>query len=65
MKRRRNLRRWIGLLILFISLALLVWGFLPFGRLTNILPITPSDMQLPTPGAWIPVLPYVLRVVWI
>jgi hypothetical protein len=39
----------LGLLILAISISLLIWGFLPARRETRIQPISPSDLQLPTP----------------
>lgn len=45
----RRLRILLGILILTLSLALLIWGFMPLGRITRTQPISPSDMQLPTP----------------
>ncbi len=47
-------RRLIAILILLISLALLCWGFWPFGRLTQSVPLLPTDMQLPPPGSLLP-----------
>jgi hypothetical protein len=47
-------RRLIGLLILLISLALLCWGLWPFGKLNQTIPLSPSDMQLPPPGSFLP-----------
>jgi hypothetical protein len=47
-------RRIIGILILLISLALLCWGIWPFGKLTQSIQLSPSDMQLPLPGSLVP-----------
>jgi hypothetical protein len=45
----RRIRIVLGILILTISIALLIWGFKPLGRETRIQPIAPSELQLPTP----------------
>lgn len=45
----RRLRIIVGALILAISIALLIWGFVPMRRETRIQNISPSEMQLPTP----------------
>jgi high-affinity Fe2+/Pb2+ permease len=45
----RRTRRIVGIVILFISLALLIWGFWPLARASRIIPLPPSEMQLPTP----------------
>ncbi|MCK7480703.1 MAG: hypothetical protein HGA79_01635 [Anaerolineales bacterium] len=45
----RRLRIILGVLILALSIALLVWGFMPLDRITRTQPILPSDLQLPTP----------------
>lgn len=45
----RRLRILLGLLILILSLTLLVWGFMPLGRTIRTQPVSPLDMQLPTP----------------
>jgi hypothetical protein len=45
----RRLRITLGILILVLSLALLIWGFMPLDRITRTQPISPSDLQLPTP----------------
>jgi hypothetical protein len=42
-------RRILGLLILLISLAILIWGVWPYADQTRSVPIQPGDMQLPTP----------------
>ncbi len=46
-----HFRRLIGILILLISLALLCWGLWPLGRLTQTVPLRPTDMQLLPPGS--------------
>ena len=45
----RRMRIILGVLILVISIALLVWAYKPLDRITNTQPISPADMQLPTP----------------
>jgi hypothetical protein len=45
----RRLRIVLGIMILTLSLALLVWGFLPARREVQTQPISPTDLQLPTP----------------
>jgi hypothetical protein len=45
----RKIRLLLAILILVISLALLVWGLWPNLVETRILPVGPSQMQLPTP----------------
>lgn len=45
--KRSNLRRWIGLLILFVSLCLLLWGFWPMQDRQQTLPVAPEEMSLP------------------
>ena len=47
-------RRFIAILILLISLGLLCWGLWPFDRLTQTVPLLPTDMQLPPPGSILP-----------
>ena len=37
------------MIILALSIALLVWGFLPARREVRTQPISPSELQLPTP----------------
>ncbi|HSJ86421.1 MAG TPA: hypothetical protein VK909_04360 [Anaerolineales bacterium] len=48
----RRVRILLGLLILAISISLLIWGFLPARRETRIQPISPSELQLPTPASF-------------
>lgn len=45
----RRLRILIGILILALSITLLIWGFMPLDRVTRTQPVSPSDLQLPTP----------------
>jgi hypothetical protein len=45
----RRLRILLGILILALSITLLVWGFMPLDRITRTQPVSPSDMQVPTP----------------
>ena len=48
---RRPVRVVLGLLILIISIALLIWGLLPARREIRSQPISPTDLQLPTPAS--------------
>jgi len=50
----RKLRLALAFVIIFISLAVLVWGFWPAARERHILPIVPSEMTLPTPSSFVP-----------
>jgi len=45
----KRIRVILGVLILAVSIALLIWAYRPLGRETLINPISPSDLQLPTP----------------
>jgi hypothetical protein len=45
----RRVRIIMGVAILAVSIALLVWSFRPLDRQVLTRPITPLDMQLPTP----------------
>jgi hypothetical protein len=49
---RRRVRIVLGITILILSAALLVWGFLPARRETRTQPISPTDLQLPTPASF-------------
>ena len=50
----RRIRMIIGVILLILSLALLSWGFLPARRETRTQPISPTELQLPTPASfWI------------
>ena len=48
----RQVRIILGIIILVISIALLVWGFFPARRETRTQPISPSELQLPTPASF-------------
>lgn len=54
----RRLRIIAGIAILLTSLALLAWGLLPARREIRTQPISPTEMQLPTPISFY--TPYVL-----
>ena len=45
----RQIRIVLGLIIVILSIALLVWGFLPSRRETRTQPIPPAELHLPTP----------------
>ena len=47
----RQVRIILGIIIVVISIALLVWGFFPARRETRTQPISPSELQLPTPAS--------------
>lgn len=48
----KKIRIILGIIIVLISLALLAWGFLPGGREIRTQPISPSELQLPTPASF-------------
>jgi hypothetical protein len=50
----------LGIIILMISLSLLVWGYAPSLYETRVQPILPSELQLPTPEAFLPLSALVL-----
>ena len=45
----RRVRIVLGVVILSVSIALLIWAYKPVKHETRTQPITPSDLQLPTP----------------
>ncbi len=45
------LRIALGIIILILSCALLIWGLLPARREIRSHPISPTELQLPTPGS--------------
>ncbi|MEW6403880.1 MAG: hypothetical protein AB1649_18960 [Chloroflexota bacterium] len=47
----KRFRYFLGIIILVASLALLIWSYWPVPRETRVQPISPSEMQLPTPEA--------------
>jgi len=46
----RKIRVILALIVLAASLVLLVWGFWPLLRESQILHIPPNELQLPTPA---------------
>jgi len=50
----RRLRIALALILLILSLGLLAWGVWPAARELHILPISPSEMTLPTPASFAP-----------
>jgi hypothetical protein len=51
---RKRLRRILGILILLISLVILIWGLWPFAVQVRSVPVSPTEMQLPTPAGLLP-----------
>ncbi len=49
-----TVRITLALATLAISISLLMWGFLPGKRQVRRQFIQPAQMQLPTPGAFVP-----------
>jgi hypothetical protein len=45
----RRVRIILGMIILIFSIILLLWGFLPARHEIRSQPISPTDLQLPTP----------------
>ena len=45
----RRVRIILGMAILILSLSLLVWGLLPSRHEIRTQPISPTELQLPTP----------------
>ena len=45
----RRLRIILGVLIFVLSITLLIWGLLPLDHITRTQPISPEELQLPTP----------------
>jgi hypothetical protein len=45
----RRIRVILGIVILIVSLGLLAWGLLPARREVRTQPISPTELQLPTP----------------
>jgi len=48
----KKIRIWLGLILLILSLAMLIWGFLPPDRDRRIQPIGPTELTLPTPASF-------------
>jgi len=47
----KKLRLVLAIFLLAISLSLLLWAMLPTLTESRVLPISPNDLQLPTPSA--------------
>jgi hypothetical protein len=45
----KRVRIIVGMIILILSIVLLVWGFLPARHEIRSQPISPTELQLPTP----------------
>jgi len=43
----------LTLLFLIASVVLLIWGFWPLVRESQVLPIPPNELQLPTPTGFL------------
>ena len=50
----KKARRILGILILVIALAILLWGIWPFEEATRTVPIPPHNLGLPTPEGFLP-----------
>ncbi|HEX9334011.1 MAG TPA: hypothetical protein VF896_19115 [Anaerolineales bacterium] len=50
----RRVRIVFGIIILILSIVLLIWGFLPARREIRTQPISPTELQLPTPASFLP-----------
>jgi hypothetical protein len=50
---KRALRIMLGAIIFILSCALLIWGLMPNRRETRTQPISPTDLQLPTPSSYV------------
>jgi len=53
---KKRIRLFLFILIFTISIALLIWAYAPNRHETRIQPISPSEMQLPTPASFLPYL---------
>jgi hypothetical protein len=49
----RRVRIVLGIVLLIVSLALLIWGFMPSRRETRTQPVSPTELQLPTPSSFL------------
>jgi len=50
----RGARMILGIIIFILSCALLIWGLLPVRREVRTQPISPTELQLPTPASFLP-----------
>jgi hypothetical protein len=49
----RRVRVILGIIILIVSIALLIWGFRPTRHEIRTQPISPTELQLPTPASFL------------
>jgi hypothetical protein len=47
----RRVRIVLGVIIVIISLVVLIWGLLPARHEVRTQPISPAELQLPTPSS--------------
>jgi hypothetical protein len=52
----KKIRLFLAIIILTISISLLIWAYWPNAHETRDQPITPTEMQLPTPSSYLPCL---------
>lgn len=52
----RRVRIVLGIVILSVSIALLIWAYKPLDREVRTQPLDSSEMQLPTPISLLPML---------
>jgi hypothetical protein len=52
----RRVRIILGIVILSVSIALLIWAYKPLDREVLTQPLDSSEMQLPTPISFLPQL---------
>ena len=50
---RRRVRIILGIAVLILSIALLLWGLWPPKREIRTQPISPAELQLPTPSSFL------------
>ena len=50
----RRVRILLGIMILSVSIALLIWGYKPIRREIQTQPLDSTEMQLPTPISLLP-----------
>ncbi|HLO14095.1 MAG TPA: hypothetical protein VK206_04640 [Anaerolineales bacterium] len=48
----KRIRIILGIIILVISIVLLIWGFSPSRHEIRTQPISPTELQLPTPASF-------------
>ena len=48
---KAQIRRVLGVIILVLSLAILLWGLWPIANQVRSVPVAPGDIQIP--GSWL------------